>query len=301
MGQEAEQLRRTVRSLASGPEPGCVARRRDDCVSTCWPLCFLTGDLLNGQWQIYVSCYFSLLQEGIRKTRDSVTMGPPLQASKQTPKVSSTTLRVAQRHIQPVGHMTSRWPCDPVDVGFSEWWLQIWEVGGGGLDDEEILRKPLLISDALDELWWVEGRGGWDGDGVAGGGQGGGWRVAEVILLIYGFSTFSSCEDHRVYAQHRRGRRGRRGRDGKRRRDMAGCWSGEVVTLLWFMTSMINAKGYYPLEKVLAPWLKLCFATCLTGRSDLASVCAVTTTWRGVISCLRGRKYPFDGFIMSII
>lgn len=132
VGQEAEQLRRTVRSLASGPEPGCVARRRDDCVSTCWPLCFLTGDLLNGQWQIYVSCYFSLLQEGIRKTRDSVTMGPPLQASKQTPKVSSTTLRVAQRHIQPVGHKTSRWPCDPVDVGFSEWWLQIWEVGGWG-------------------------------------------------------------------------------------------------------------------------------------------------------------------------
>lgn len=208
VGQEAEQLRRTVRSLASGPEPGCVARRRDDCVSTCWPLCFLTGDLLNGQWQIYVSCYFSLLQEGIRKTRDSVTMGPPLQASKQTPKVSSTTLRVAQRHIQPVGRKTSRWPCDPVGVGFSEWWLQIWEVGGvGGLDDEEILRKPLLISDALDELWWVEGRGGWDGDGVAGGGQGGGWRVAEVILLIYGFSTFSSCEDYRVYTQHRRGRR----------------------------------------------------------------------------------------------
>ncbi len=49
VGQEAEQLRRTVRSLASGPEPGCVARRRDDCVSTCWPLRFLTGDLLNGQ------------------------------------------------------------------------------------------------------------------------------------------------------------------------------------------------------------------------------------------------------------
>lgn len=49
VGQEAEQLRRTVRSLASGPEPGCVARRGDDCVSTCWPLRFLTGDLLNGQ------------------------------------------------------------------------------------------------------------------------------------------------------------------------------------------------------------------------------------------------------------
>lgn len=30
------------------------------------------------------------------------------------------------------------------------------------------------------------------------------------------------------------------------------------------MTGVINAKGYYPLEKVLAPPLKLCFATCLT-------------------------------------
>lgn len=132
VGQEVEQLRRTVRSLASGPEPGCVARRRDDCVSTCWPLRFLTGDLLNGQWQIYVSCYFSLLQEGIRKTRDSVTTGPPPQ-SKQAPKVSRASDPVRQRHIQPVSHETLRWPHDlrmKVGVGFSQWWLQIREVGG---------------------------------------------------------------------------------------------------------------------------------------------------------------------------
>lgn len=29
-----------------------------------------------------------------------------------------------------------------------------------GADDEETLRKPLLISDAFDELRWVGGRGG---------------------------------------------------------------------------------------------------------------------------------------------
>lgn len=61
---------------------------------------------------------------------------------------------------------------------------------------------------------------------MAGGGQGGGWRVAEVILLIYDFSTFSNCEDYRLYAQRRRGRGEGMGSEGGIRRGV-----GEVVTL----------------------------------------------------------------------
>lgn len=122
--QEVEQLRRTVQSLASGPEPGCVARHRDDCVSTCWLLRFLTGDLLNGQWQIYISCYFSILQDGIRKTRDSVTTGPPLRARKQAPTVYGAW----QRYNHPIRHENSSWPQDlrlEAAAGIGHWWLQI--------------------------------------------------------------------------------------------------------------------------------------------------------------------------------
>lgn len=56
---------------------------------------------------------------------------------------------------------------------------------------------------------------------TGGGGTGGGWRVAEVVLLIYDFLTFPNREGFRVYAEQRRGARGGL-RDGKWRRDTAG-------------------------------------------------------------------------------
>lgn len=43
---------------------------------------------------------------------------------------------------------------------------------------------------------------------TGGGGTGGGWRVAEVVLLIYDFLTFPNWEGFRVYAEQRRGAAG---------------------------------------------------------------------------------------------
>lgn len=43
-------------------------------------------------------------------------------------------------------------------------------------------------------------------------------RIAEVVLLIYDFSTFSNCADCGVCALQWRGRGG-----GESRRDAAGC------------------------------------------------------------------------------
>lgn len=49
---------------------------------------------------------------------------------------------------------------------------------------------------------------------------GGGWRVAEVVLLIYDFLTFPNWEGFRVYVEQRRGG-GVQG-IGKWRRDTSG-------------------------------------------------------------------------------
>lgn len=79
-------------------------------------------------------------------------------------------------------------------------------------------------------------------------GGGGWWRVAgiaEVVLFWFmNFCNFSNCWDCTVYARQGRGRG-----DGRRRRD----WSGGVVARFWFMTAVINAHGYYPLEKKRRP------------------------------------------------
>lgn len=47
-------------------------------------------------------------------------------------------------------------------------------------------------------------------------------RIAEVVLLIYDFSTFSNCGDCRVHARQGRGREGgeRMGSEGGMRRDV---------------------------------------------------------------------------------
>lgn len=47
-------------------------------------------------------------------------------------------------------------------------------------------------------------------------------RIAEVVLLIYDFSTFSNCGDCRVYARQERGREGGEGMgsEGGMRRDV---------------------------------------------------------------------------------
>lgn len=120
-------------------------------------------------------------------------------------------------------------------------------------------------------------------------------RIAEVVLLIYDFSTFSNCVGCRGYA--RQGGGGKMGSEGGLQRgiEVEGWSCSFDLWLGWLMP-----KDITPWKKKLPPWLKLCFVTCLTGRSDLASFCFVMKVWKGVISCSQVRKHLFDHFIMSL-
>lgn len=85
-------------------------------------------------------------------------------AELQTSRDKDTISQPATRPRSDPVTSDCRWVWGLVSVGFKS--------GRWRVDDEEILRKPLLISDAFDELWWIEGRGGWKGYGLAGGGGG---------------------------------------------------------------------------------------------------------------------------------
>lgn len=204
---------------------------------------------------------FQFCRRGSEKHRTLWPWGHLCKASKQTLKISKSSHWGRQRHIQPVSNKTWQWPGDHVDVEFSEWWLQS---GGGWGNIEEA---------TLDfwRVWWTlmgrrsrRMRGRWCGrrgdreeDGV--------WPRSFFWFII--FEPFLTVKT----TQYMHSTGGETGAEG---------WSAEVErwSRSFDLTGVINAKGYYPLEKVLAPWLKSCYATCLTGRSDLASFCFATTT-----------------------
>lgn len=181
-------------------------------------------------------------------------------------------------------------PCSDPMTSYRRWSL----VSGGfksgrrRLDDEEILRKPLDFW----RVWWTldrkGGRGGWKGYSLAEGGQGTGegglvWlacgSIAEVMHLIYDFLTFF-FKQRRLQSVCTAGK----GAGAKE-----GC-GGRMVTLFRFMTRVINAWGYYPLEKSAGPLNWSCVLLHVWQTSDLASFCFVTTIRREVISCSQARS-----------
>lgn len=119
---------------------------------------------------------------------------------------------------------------------------------------------------------------------------GGVWqKERRLSLWLMDFQLFVTVKAQSIHTAGKRGKMGSKGGMLK--------WRG--LMLFWFMTGVINAQGYYPLEK---PW-PLDWSSVLLHVWQARAIWPPFVSWRrreeGVIVFPQSRKYLRDAFIMT--